>query len=320
MKTVLITGGCGFIGSNLVLYMLRSYWDQLHIVNIDKLTYAGDLNRLKRIEQYSNYMFIQGDICDEKHVTDIFQKYDVDHVVHLAAESHVDNSINNPTQFVQSNIIGTHVLLEAFRKYSKGRFHYVSTDEVYGSLGPTGLFTEQSQISPNSPYSASKASAGLMVRSYGVTFGIDVVTTCCSNNYGPHQHQEKLIPTVIRTAIEGKDIPVYGAGDNIRDWLYVEDHCRAIDVVFHKGVTREVYNVGGDNEMSNLDLIHRICNILDRLVPANKPYADQIRFVEDRKGHDFRYAVDASKIKKELNWKPSGDFDSLLEETIKYYV
>jgi dTDP-glucose 4,6-dehydratase len=272
------------------------------------------------VKKHANYQFIKGDICDKQLVEGIIHEHAIDSIIHLAAESHVDNSINNPLQFVDTNVNGTCVLLELFRQHCTGRFHYVSTDEIYGALGPTGEFTEHSPIAPNSPYSASKASAGLIARSYHKTFGLDIVTTSCSNNYGKHQHREKLIPTVIGTALNGHDIPVYGKGDNVRDWLHVDDHCRAIDLVFHDGRPGEVYNVGGDNEISNIDLVVRICRVLDQLKPKERPYEAQIRFVEDRKGHDFRYAVDASKLKNELKWYPSDDFDLLLEQTIKYYV
>ena len=319
MNNVLITGGCGFIGSNLILHLLNKH-EHIKIVNLDKLTYASDIGYLRSVKKHVNYWFVKGDICDKQLVEDTLREYEIDSVIHLAAESHVDNSINNPLQFIDTNINGTCVLLEAFRQHCSGRFHYVSTDEIYGALGPTGEFTEDSQIAPNSPYSASKASAGLIARSYHKTFGLDIVTTSCSNNYGKHQHHEKLIPTVIKTALNGHDIPVYGKGDNVRDWLHVDDHCEAIDLVFHDGRPGEVYNVGGDNEISNIDLVRHICRVLDRLKPKEQPHEAQIKFVEDRKGHDFRYAVDASKIKNELNWCPSDNFELLLEQTIKHYV
>ena len=319
MDNVLITGGCGFIGSNLILHLLNKHAD-MRIVNFDKLTYAADINRLRGVSRHHNYWFVKGDICDEQLVEETIQEYEIDSIIHLAAESHVDNSINNPSQFVTTNVNGTCVLLEAFRKYCAGRFHYVSTDEIYGALGNEGFFHEDSALRPNSPYSASKAAAGLMVRSYHKTFGLDVVTTSCSNNYGRNQHHEKLIPKVISTAMNGHNIPVYGHGTNIRDWLYVDDHCSAIDQVFHSGKSGETYNVGGDNEICNIDLVRQICKVLDRLLPKEHAHESQIKFVEDRKGHDFRYAVDATKIKTELNWCPSGNFDILLEQTIKHYV
>ena len=319
MNNVLITGGCGFIGSNLIIHLLNNHVD-MNIVNLDCLTYAADLKYLNGVSGHHNYWFVKSDIRDEQTVENIVQEYEIDSIIHLAAESHVDNSINNPSEFVSTNINGTMVLLEAFRKYCTGRFLYVSTDEIYGALGPTGVFTESSPLAPNSPYSASKAAAGLMVRSYHKTFKLNVVTTSCSNNYGPHQHREKLIPTVITTALNGEPIPVYGDGKNVRDWLHVDDHCRAIDLVFRRGDAGETYNIGGDNEVSNIDLVKKICGVLNRLKPADAPYENQILFVEDRKGHDFRYAVDATKIKTELNWCPSDNFDLLLEQTIKYYV
>lgn len=319
MNNVLITGGCGFIGSNLIIYLLNNHRD-MNIVNFDCLTYAADTLYLKSVYTDDNYLLVMEDIRDEKQVERVIKKYEIDSIIHLAAESHVDNSINNPSEFVSTNINGTMVLLEAFRKYCTGRFLYVSTDEIYGALGPTGVFTESSPLSPNSPYSASKAAAGLMVRSYHKTFKLNVVTTSCSNNYGRHQHREKLIPTVITSALNGEPIPVYGNGKNVRDWLHVDDHCRAIDLVFRHGNAGETYNIGGDNEVSNIDLVKKICGVLNRLKPADAPYENQILFVEDRKGHDFRYAVDATKIKTELNWCPSDNFDLLLEQTIKYYV
>lgn len=319
MNNVLITGGCGFIGSNLIIHLLNKHRD-MNIVNLDCLTYAADTLYLKSVYTDDNYLLVMEDIRDEKQVERVIKQYEIDSIIHLAAESHVDNSINNPSEFVSTNINGTMVLLEAFRKYCSGRFLYVSTDEIYGALGPTGVFTESSPLAPNSPYSASKAAAGLMVRSYHKTFKLNVVTTSCSNNYGRHQHREKLIPTVITTALNGEPIPVYGNGKNVRDWLHVDDHCRAIDLVFRYGNAGETYNIGGDNEVSNIDLVKKICGVLNRLKPADAPYENQILFVTDRKGHDFRYAVDATKIKTELNWCPSDNFDLLLEQTIKYYV
>ena len=292
----------------------------MNIVNFDCLTYAANPGYLESVYTDDNYVLVMEDIRDEKQVERVIKKYEIDSIIHLAAESHVDNSINNPSEFVSTNINGTMVLLEAFRKYCTGRFLYVSTDEIYGALGSTGVFTESSPLAPNSPYSASKAAAGLMVRSYYKTFKLNVVTTSCSNNYGPHQHREKLIPTVITTALNGEPIPVYGDGKNVRDWLHVDDHCRAIDLVFRYGNAGETYNIGGDNEVSNIDLVKKICGVLNKLKPAGAPYENQILFVEDRKGHDFRYAVDATKIKTELNWCPSDNFDLLLEQTIKYYV
>ncbi len=319
MNNVLITGGCGFIGSNLIIHLLNNHRD-MNIINLDCLTYAANPGYLESVYTDDNYVLVMDDIRDEKRVEQVIKKHEIDSIIHLAAESHVDNSINNPSEFVSTNINGTMVLLEAFRKFCSGRFLYVSTDEIYGALGPTGVFTEFSPIAPNSPYSASKAAAGLMVRSYHKTFKLNVVTTSCSNNYGRHQHREKLIPTVISTALSGEPIPVYGNGENVRDWLHVDDHCRAIDMVFRHGDAGETYNIGGDNEVSNIDLVKKICTILNRLKPGGASYENQIQFVEDRKGHDFRYAVDATKIKTELNWCPSDNFDLLLEQTIKHYV
>jgi len=319
MNNVLITGGCGFIGSNLIIHLLNNHRD-MNIINLDCLTYAANPGYLESVYTDDNYVLVMDDIRDEKRVEQVIKKHEIDSIIHLAAESHVDNSINNPSEFVSTNINGTMVLLEAFRKFCSGRFLYVSTDEIYGALGPTGVFTESSPIAPNSPYSASKAAAGLMVRSYHKTFKLNVVTTSCSNNYGRHQHREKLIPTVISTALSGEPIPVYGDGTNVRDWLHVDDHCRAIDMVFRHGDAGETYNIGGDNEVSNIDLVKKICGILNKLKPRGAPYENQILFVEDRKGHDFRYAVDATKIKTELNWCPSDNFDILLEQTIKHYV
>ena len=319
MNNVLITGGCGFIGSNLIIHLLNNHRD-MNIINLDCLTYAANPGYLESVYTDDNYVLVMDDIRDEKRVEQVIKKHEIDSIIHLAAESHVDNSINKPSEFVSTNINGTMVLLEAFRKFCSGRFLYVSTDEIYGALGPTGVFTEFSPIAPNSPYSASKAAAGLMVRSYHKTFKLNVVTTSCSNNYGRHQHREKLIPTVISTALSGEPIPVYGNGENVRDWLHVDDHCRAIDMVFRHGDAGETYNIGGDNEVSNIDLVKKICTILNRLKPGGAPYENQIQFVEDRKGHDFRYAVDATKIKTELNWCPSDNFDLLLEQTIKHYV
>jgi len=321
MKHVLITGGCGFIGSNLILHLINNSND-MWFVNYDKLTYAGDLSNLDSVKLNGRYTFVKGDICNAQQVEYTIQQYGIDSIIHLAAESHVDNSIEDPLQFVTTNVNGTGVLLEAFRKYCTGRFHYVSTDEVYGTLGDTGMFTEDTPVAPNSPYSASKASGGLMVRSYQRTYGIDTVITSCSNNFGPHQHVEKLIPTVVKTALTGGNIPVYGDGKNIRDWLYVLDHCRAIELVFRKGLTGETYNIGGDHEMSNIDLVSKICGLLDRLRPKQDgmSYKQQITFVTDRKGHDYRYAVDCNKLKTELGWSSSANFDELLESTIKYYI
>ena len=318
-KNILITGGCGFIGSNLVLHLAKKY-QNYKLINLDLMTYASDASYLKTLKDNANYVFVEGDIRDEKLVNKLFDEHNIDSVIHLAAESHVDNSIERPLDFVTTNVVGTSVLLEAFRNKGKGRFHYVSTDEIYGTLGATGKFSETTPFDPNSPYSASKASGNFFVNAYSETYKLNVITTSCSNNYGPHQHREKLIPTIVRTALANKDIPIYGKGDNVRDWLFVEDHCIAIDEVFHNGKTGEIYNVGGDKELNNLELANKICDILDELKPKETKYSEQLTFVEDRKGHDFRYAVDFSKINNELNWNPTKDFEGKLRETIKWNV
>lgn len=331
MSTILITGGAGFIGSNFIPYFLETN-TSAKIVNLDKLTYAGDLASLKDIENNPNYTFIQGDICDRIFVDKLFEKYKFNAVIHFAAESHVDNSITNPGAFIQTNIVGTFNLLDASknlwmegpRQLKKGfenaRFHHISTDEVFGSLPAIGLFTETTSYAPNSPYSASKASSDFLVRSYFHTYGMNVVTTNCSNNYGPKQHDEKLIPTIIRKAIFGETIPIYGDGKNVRDWLYVLDHCRGIEQVFKEGVSGETYNIGGKNERNNLYIANKICEILDRLEPKLTSYKDQIAFVADRPGHDLRYAIDATKIETELGWKAEENFESGILKTIQWYL
>jgi len=316
---ILITGGCGFIGSNLVLHLAKKY-PNYKFVNLDLMTYASDASYLESLEDNPNYVFVKGDIRDEKLVNELFDEHKIDSVIHLAAESHVDNSIKRPLDFVTTNVVGTCVLLEAFRNKGKGRFHYVSTDEIYGTLGATGKFSETTPFDPNSPYSASKASGNFFVNAYSETYKLNVITTSCSNNYGPHQHREKLIPTIVRTALADKDIPIYGKGDNVRDWLFVEDHCVAIDEVFHNGKIGEIYNIGGNKELNNLELANKICDILDELKPKKTKYSEQLTFVEDRKGHDFRYAVDFSKIHNELNWNPTPDFEGKLRETLKWCI
>ena len=316
-RVILLTGGCGFIGSNLVLHLAKKY-PNYKLINLDLMTYASDASYLESLKNNPNYVFVKGDIRDEKLVNELFDEHNIDSVIHLAAESHVDNSIERPLDFVTTNVVGTCVLLEAFRNKGNGRFHYVSTDEIYGTLGATGKFSENTPFDPNSPYSASKASGNFFVNAYFETYKLNVITTSCSNNYGPHQHREKLIPTIVRTALAGKDIPIYGKGDNVRDWLFVKDHCIAIDEVFHNGKIGEIYNVGGDKELNNLELANKICNILDELKPKKTKYSEQLTFVEDRKGHDFRYAVDFSKIHNELNWNPTKDFEGKLRETIKW--
>ncbi|WP_044637577.1 dTDP-glucose 4,6-dehydratase [Siansivirga zeaxanthinifaciens] len=329
--TILITGGAGFIGSNFIPYFLNTY-PKIKIINIDKLTYAGELSNLKVVENNANYEFIQGDICDRNLIENLFETYKFQGVIHFAAESHVDNSITNPDTFIHTNIMGTFNLLDVAKKiwmdspgkvkdiYKSARFHHISTDEVYGTLGETGLFSEQTPYAPNSPYSASKASSDFIVRSYFHTYGMNVVTTNCSNNYGPKQHDEKLIPTIIRKAITGESIPIYGDGKNIRDWLYVEDHCKGIDLVFQNGVSGETYNIGGKNERNNLYIAETICEILDEICPMKSSYKEQIKFVKDRPGHDFRYAIDASKIENELHWKAQEVFETGIRKTVAWYL
>ncbi|NPV26680.1 MAG: dTDP-glucose 4,6-dehydratase [Firmicutes bacterium] len=329
MKTILVTGGAGFIGSNFVRMVIASRWAR--IVNLDKLTYAGNLDSLAEVLPDPNHIFIRGSIDDQNLVNEIFAKYHPSAVVNFAAESHVDRSIDGPAEFIQTNIVGTFVLLEAARRYwnnlnteerEEFRFLHVSTDEVYGSLGPTGYFTEETRYAPNSPYSASKAASDHLVRAYHHTYGLPTLTTNCSNNYGPYQFPEKLIPLMILNAIEGKQLPVYGDGRNIRDWLFVEDHCRAILTVLTKGCPGEVYNIGGNNEKTNLEVVYAICDILDEINPRQdgSSYREQITFVQDRPGHDRRYAIDASKIKRELGWEPLEDFHSGLRKTVEWYL
>ncbi|RED48952.1 dTDP-glucose 4,6-dehydratase [Seonamhaeicola aphaedonensis] len=329
--TILITGGAGFIGSNFIIYLVKQN-PFVKIVNLDKLTYAGDLRNLKEIENQSNYAFVEGDICDRRLVEGLFKKYNFQGVIHFAAESHVDNSIENPNEFINTNVLGTFNLLEIAKCYwmaspyqvkqahKNSRFHHISTDEVYGTLGQTGLFSEETPYAPNSPYSASKASSDFIVRSYFHTFGMNVVTTNCSNNYGPKQHDEKLIPTIIRKALADEPIPIYGDGKNVRDWLYVEDHCKGIDLAFTKGVSGETYNIGGRNERNNVYIANTICEILDKLIPKKQSYKNQITFVNDRPGHDFRYAIDASKIEKELGWQAEENFETGILKTVDWYI
>lgn len=329
--TILVTGGAGFIGSNFIPYFLEQH-KHAHIVNLDKLTYAGELSNLKEIENNPRYTFVKGDICDRALIEQLFKTYDFKSVIHFAAESHVDKSIENPDEFIKTNVLGTFNLLDVAKKhwmsapfsvkkgYEQARFHHISTDEVFGTLGATGLFTEETPYAPNSPYSASKASSDFIVRSYFHTYGLNVVTTNCSNNYGPKQHDEKLIPTIIRKALKGEQIPIYGDGQNVRDWLYVLDHCVGIDLVFQKGNAGEVYNIGGNNERNNLYIAHTICDILDQALPKKMSYKEQITFVKDRPGHDFRYAIDASKIEKELGWKASENFETGILKTVEWYI
>lgn len=333
MKTILVTGGAGFIGANFVPYFLDKYEDY-HIVNLDKLTYAGNLENLIEVENNDRYTFVQGDICNRELIAYLFKTYDIGGVIHFAAESHVDNSIKDPESFVRTNVFGTFNLLDVAREYwmespfkfKEGyedcRFHHVSTDEVYGTLGETGLFEETTPYAPNSPYSASKASSDFFVRAYFHTYGMNVITSNCSNNYGPKQHKEKLIPTIIRKALSGQNIPIYGDGKNIRDWLYVLDHCKGIDLAYHRGRLGETYNIGGRNERDNLYIVDKICSILDDKSPSKdgKSYKDLISFVKDRPGHDQRYAIDATKIENELGWKADEDFESGIIKTVDWYL
>ncbi len=331
-EKILVTGGAGFIGSNFVPYFLEAHPD-LTIVNLDKMTYAADERNLTEVRGKPNYIFVKGDITDKDLVEKIFTEHDIRGVIHFAAESHVDNSISGPEIFVKTNVLGTFTLLETARRhwmdapgqvkkgYEKCRFHHISTDEVYGTLGETGLFTETTPYAPNSPYSASKASSDLLVRAYYHTYGMNVTTSNCSNNYGPKQHGEKLIPTIIRKCLNGENIPIYGDGKNIRDWLYVLDHCKAIDLVYHKGRTGETYNIGGRNERNNLQIVDAICAILDREVPRKEGrYRDLVTFVKDRAGHDRRYAIDATKLETELGWKADENFDTGIVKTVEWYL
>jgi dTDP-glucose 4,6-dehydratase len=330
-KTILVTGGAGFIGSALIRYLIGL--GKVRVVNLDKLSYAGNLESLESVEDSCSYHFELADICDKPAVKRIFATYLPDLIIHLAAESHVDRSIDGPAEFIQTNIVGTSVLLEESRAYwselaadkKEGfRFHHVSTDEVYGSLGSTGLFTETTAYSPNSPYSASKASSDHLVRAWHETYGLPVVITNCSNNYGPYQFPEKLIPLIILNALAGKPLPIYGKGDQVRDWLYVDDHARALYRVATNGVVGETYNIGGNSEKTNLQVVKKLCEILDELVPDHpgsiEHYADLITHVTDRPGHDQRYAIDASKIDRELDWLPEESFESGLRKTVQWYL
>jgi len=325
MKTLLITGGAGFIGSHLIRYMVNKY-PEYNILNLDKLTYAGNLENLRDVEGKENYAFIKADINDEKAIQDVFARHEIDGIIHLAAESHVDRSISNPTEFIYTNIVGTINLLNAARhqwnENPAGKlFYHVSTDEVYGSLGDTGLFTETTSYDPRSPYSASKASSDHLVRSYFHTFGLPVVISNCSNNYGGYQFPEKLIPLMIHNLRNNKPLPVYGKGLNVRDWLYVEDHAAAIDLIFHKGKVGETYNIGGNNEWRNIDLVKLLCRIMDDKLGREEGTSEKlITYVTDRAGHDLRYAIDSSKLQNELGWTPSLQFDEGLEKTVNWYL
>ena len=326
MKTYLVTGGAGFIGSNFVLYMLKKYQD-IRIINLDKLTYAGNLENLEEVKHNKNHIFVNGDICDKELIEDLFQKYDFDYVVNFAAESHVDRSIKEPEIFAKTNIIGTVNLLNVAKEswetqdsWKEGKkFLQVSTDEVYGSLGDTGFFTETTPLDPHSPYSSSKTSADLMVKAYYDTFKMPINITRCSNNYGPFQFPEKLIPLLINNCLNHKDIPVYGDGLNVRDWLYVEDHCKAIDMVIREGRLGEVYNVGGHNERTNIAIVKTVIDYLNKNVDSAIT-EDLIKYVEDRKGHDRRYGIDPTKIKEELGWYPETVFEEGIVKTIKWYL
>ncbi|MEO1262215.1 MAG: dTDP-glucose 4,6-dehydratase [Bacteroidota bacterium] len=323
-KNVLITGGAGFIGSHLVRLFVNKYPDY-HIINLDKLTYAGNLENLKDIEKKENYSFVKGCITDQQFIADLFEKYNIDSVIHLAAESHVDRSITNPLEFIEANVIGTVNLLNAAKKNWKNfegkRFYHVSTDEVYGSLGETGFFVESSPYDPRSPYSASKASSDHLVRAYYHTYNLPVVISNCSNNYGPNQFPEKLIPLVINNIKHNKTLPIYGDGKYTRDWLWVVDHAEAIDLIFHEGLNGETYNIGGNNERQNIELVETLCDIMDELL--ERPIGQSrnlIAFVKDRPGHDRRYAIDATKLKNELNWEPTIQPEEGLKKTAEWYL
>ena len=323
---LIVTGGAGFIGSAVIRQAIA---EGHQVVNLDCLTYAANLDNIASVADHPNYVFEQVDICNAEGVNAVFDRHHPDAIMHLAAESHVDRSIDGPGAFIETNIIGTYVLLQAARRHFETlsgeardafRFHHVSTDEVYGTLGSTGLFTEETSYKPNSPYSASKASSDHLVRAWAETYQLPVVTSNCSNNYGPYQFPEKLIPVVILKCLEGQDIPIYGKGDNIRDWLYVEDHAAALLSVLQQGRLGETYNIGGHNERTNLDLVHMICDFMDELAPRDEKHRDLITFVKDRPGHDMRYAIDASKIDRELGWKPSVTIEQGMKKTVQWYL
>ena len=331
MKTIyFVTGGCGFIGANFIQYLLKKTKPK-SVINLDKLTYAGNQKNLADFEQDPRYIFVHGDICDAELVSRLFTEYQPNYIINFAAESHVDRSIDGPAEFIQTNIVGTSVLLQESLKYYstlKGKeserfqFHHVSTDEVFGSLSESGFFTEETPYDPSSPYSASKASSDHLVRAWHRTFDLPVLISNCSNNYGPYQFPEKLIPLMILNCLEEKPLPVYGTGENIRDWLYVEDHCDAIYTILQKGTIGETYNVGGNNEIKNIQIVEVICDVLNDIHPAGsgKSYHELITFVKDRPGHDFRYAIDASKLKKEIGWEPKESFNTGIQKTIEWYL
>ena len=325
MRNILVTGGAGFIGSHLVRLLVNKY-PNYHIINMDVLTYAGNLENLKDIEDKENYTFVKCDICDVETVNQVFKKYQIDSIIHLAAESHVDRSINDPFSFAKTNVMGTLNLLQAAKEHWNGNFsnhlfYHVSTDEVYGSLGEEGFFTEETAYDPHSPYSASKASSDHFVRSFADTYGLPTVISNCSNNYGSYQFPEKLIPLFINNIVHNKPLPVYGKGENVRDWLFVDDHARAIDVIFHNGKLGETYNIGGFNEWKNIDLIKVMIKTVDRLLVREEGTSDKlITYVTDRAGHDLRYAIDSSKLKDELGWEPSLQFEEGIEKTVAWYL
>jgi len=331
MKTVyFVTGGCGFIGANFIQYLLKKTKPK-SVINLDKLTYAGNQKNLAVFEQDPRYIFVHGDICDAELVSRLFTEYQPNYIINFAAESHVDRSIDGPAEFIQTNIVGTSVLLQESLKYystlkgkesERFRFHHVSTDEVFGSLSESGFFTEKTPYDPSSPYSASKASSDHLVRAWHRTFDLPVLISNCSNNYGPYQFPEKLIPLMILNCLEEKPLPVYGTGENIRDWLYVEDHCDAIYTILQKGTIGETYNIGGNNEIKNIQIVEVICDVLNDIHPAGsgKSYHELITFVKDRPGHDFRYAIDASKLKKEIGWEPKESFNTGIQKTIEWYL
>ncbi len=326
MKNLLVTGGCGFIGANFIHYVLQETDFEGRIVNVDKLTYAGNPESLAALpeDSHDQYVFLHADICDAKAIQAVFETYAIDTICHFAAESHVDRSIASPDAFVKTNILGTFTLLEEARRRKNHlkRFHHISTDEVYGSLGPTGHFLETTPYDPSSPYSASKASSDHLVRAYHRTYDLPVSISNCSNNYGPYQFPEKLIPLMILNALAQKPLPVYGQGTNVRDWLYVRDHCRAIWTILKSGKIGATYNIGGECELANIDLVTTLCSVLDEMAPSveSRPRSDLITFVKDRPGHDFRYAIDCTKLKSELNWQPRESFDSGIRHTIQWYL